>query len=334
MASRPSKSIEDFFSAKELDQFVDKVYSKVVDLAQKKNVPFEPTQPDTSELDVGENETSCVDNVVRLEDYLNLDDDYQLPTFNNTCPICFKSYERAQFLIEHFNREHLINRPLYECSICNDHFKLDDYVTHLISDAQHRDKYIMADLQSYTKLFLTKIIQDCMVGFFLNGAQTDRFYRLKNDHNHDLIEQFSEMINRNFFDDKKNCHTSLEYVYGRELNHANTSQIYRSDIVRAIFSYFGVQMPALTKVDKVYSQCRLCCCLFNSTNELTLHLIQVHTNDPKFNKCIACNYCRQILKANSVNVNPIDLYANHKFKNECFALNTCLGRVSSVTFKR
>lgn len=133
----------------QLNVLVDKVFARVLDLAHTRRINFNSlnNQYELETLDLERIENSRSLNTPRLDRFLPDDPltDIKFMVFNHTCPICLASFENAQFLVRHFNNQHVLAKPTYRCSVCTDEIKymsIDDYFRHCFCDDEHLNWFL------------------------------------------------------------------------------------------------------------------------------------------------------------------------------------------------
>jgi hypothetical protein len=337
-----SPSLEVSLNPKQLDHLVEDIFARVIDLAkdqklylnQAKN-EYEVETLDLDELSQEVDKKQYAASSIRVDDYLKLDDDFKFDIFNNTCPVCFKTYEQAKFLVAHFNDQHVISKQAYECTVCGSYHRLDDYLKHLLADERHLNRFILKDMFTFYRLFLVKLIQDVIVSYYTNsssqGVAAFSIFKYRNAKNSSLIDNLNSKINESFFNrHHKTCKSSMIITAKSIKSNQLCTKITQSDLLNDSFKYLQYDYK-LPDNEILYLQCNLCYGLLNDFNDMKMHIIKVHTNNEKFNKCLSCCYCRQLLKTNNLELSALDLFNSHISRGECFSLKT--GKMPLVNLK-
>ena len=124
----------------QLNVLVEKIFSRVLDLAQTR--PLHLRHSDGYEFETVD--LNAVSNVPDLDEFLSAytEEDIKFNVLNHTCPVCLISFEQAKFVVRHFVHEHALTKPAYKCANCNEFMPIDDYLRHLLLlDGKHTSRF-------------------------------------------------------------------------------------------------------------------------------------------------------------------------------------------------
>lgn len=107
------------------------------------------------------------------------------------------------------------------------------------------------------------------------------------------------------------------------------TSVNRSDFLKDLMGIFGHSLELDGQLDECkYIQCKFCLKLFKELAEFKYHLVQLHTFSDKLAKCVACPYCRQLVKCIR-NVNVIQVLNKHILE-ECVEVR--MGTMPVINF--
>jgi hypothetical protein len=347
----------------DFDQFVDKVYGKVLDMAKDKNLIQQNSfQTCDSEISIEEENRRAypAQNILTSNAIL-----YGI--LKHTCLNCSKSFEHAKSLRRHFLLEHIIYKPTYTCKYCEAKnvetiLDLDKFLIHLL--CKHNN---LEDLQNLYDLFILKYIQDIFTDFFTEGKfyldpqQIKHINKLKfGKENCTLIQKMHSKIYENYFInddcDVTTCKPPITLTSKSLKSNLLYSQITKAQVFKEIYEYLKIdpktmneealaaylsikqaqQQPGdmaseqqLTQYQMdnyKYNQCKFCMKIFKECNAYKEHVMEAHTFNEFCNRCIVCPYCKQVLKSNFDKNADANVLLNVHIK-KCLALKSDLSHV-------
>lgn len=162
----------------ELTDLVDRVYTKILDMAKDKTLTGGGASTYTwhsAELDkyLSQSEVSMDEENRRAYPPHNIliNNNIVYTILKHTCLNCSKSFEQAKALRRHFILEHIVHKPTYRCDTCSsgaddmEHvYELDKYLVHVLSAHDST-----SNLEYVYDLFILKYTQDVFCDYFMSG---------------------------------------------------------------------------------------------------------------------------------------------------------------------
>jgi hypothetical protein len=316
-----AEELMDENNSTQLDILIEKIYSKIVDLARKRELKQDIIKA-TKNID---HDSASLSESINKENHndvhLEIEDKFEL--FKHTCPLCVKSYESQKYLRRHFMIEHLLSKPIYEHN--GEYFELDDYLIQLISKNKSEPTQL-TQLANLYELFIIKSVQDVLIDYYVNPKLQDTKCKTKVEHS--FKQRLNSIIISNFIynESASHCTPIINFTAASLKDSSLSFRISGAELYDEIRQYI-LNKPIKSNIasvaaSKQYICCRFCLKLFDEFKTLRQHLITEHTINNSINKCIVCPYCREVIKSARLTDSLIDLLNEHINKGFCFALRT------------
>jgi hypothetical protein len=327
----------------DMDSLVEKIYSRVMDLARHKHMFY---NSETSRYDlepVHYSSTNHQDTQFNLDGYLSHPNEYNI--FKHTCLVCVKTFDSAKYLLKHFITVHVGQAPSYQCKVPDcvqntAHIDLDQYVRHF-SELHLNSKDLPSSFAHFYEIFILKCIRDMITQYMMLGQfymERSLFNKLNTlqlgRENTNLNDKLVLRVYENLFQAETSVRLTLRSSsFKSNLLFNSLSQV---DILNDIKSYLdlNLNMSELfpnnsTANSEKFFQCKLCLKLFDTFSDAQVHFSRYHTYNTTTNKVVSCPYCNQVIKSNCLEVNVLSLLNKHVsgVKNqsqitECTAVRT------------
>ena len=321
--------------SKEFNILVDKVYSKILDLAKDKNIFQLNLASDTNGRNNGNDDNEgCEYEVTMEEENQRAYPPQSILTSNtilygilkHTCLNCSKSYEQAKCLRRHFILEHIVNKPTYICSHFKvDHqsiYELDRYLQHLLTKHD-----TLNDLETIYDLFILKYTQDVFCDYFVEGRfyldpqQLKHINKLKfGKENCTLIQKMHSKIYENYFicDDEANlCKPPITLTSKSMKSNLLYSQITKANVFKEIIEYLKID-PNLMNDEATNAYLTI---QHISAAAATTENIKFQPENCKFNQC---KFCMKIFReCNAYKEHVMEVHTFNEFCNRCLVCPYC-----------
>ena len=318
--------------SKEFNMLVDKVYSKILDLAKDKNIFHLASNASSNNANDGGYDGSEYE--IRMEEEnQNAYAPQNILTSNtilygilkHTCLNCSKSYEQAKCLRRHFILEHIVYKPTYQCSHCmGDHqsiYELDKYLQHLLT--KHNT---LNDLETIYDLFILKYTQDVFCDYFVEGRfyldpqQLKHVNKLKfGKENCTLIQKMHSKIYENYFicDDAANlCKPPITLTSKSMKSNLLYSQITKANVFKEIIEYLRID-PNLMNDEAVNAYMTIQHISAAASNENP----KIQADNCKYNQC---KFCMKIFReCNAYKEHVMEVHTFNEFCNRCLVCPYC-----------
>jgi hypothetical protein len=319
--------------SKEFNILVDKVYSKILDLAKDKNI-FQLNLAGNNnsvnsgnDYDASEYEISMEEENQRAYAPQNIltSNTILYGILKHTCLNCSKSYEQAKCLRRHFILEHIVYKPTYACSHCTgDHqsiYELDKYLQHLLT--RHNT---LNDLETIYDLFILKYTQDVFCDYFVEGRfyldpqQLKHVNKLKfGKENCTLIQKMHSKIYENYFisDDESNlCKPPITLTSKSMKSNLLYSQITKANVFKEIIEYLRID-PNLMNDEALNAYMTI----QHISAAVAIENQKFQSDNCKYNQC---KFCMKIFReCNAYKEHVMEVHTFNEFCNRCLVCPYC-----------